>query len=241
MKHLSILGLVLTISTLVPGSVLAGVEFTSNLTFGFPKDAILSDYGFGSISLGGTARLNYPLGKETSVYSPVVFAEIKYADFGVENGYLPLVKSSPDQGVVTASDQYLLMFSGGLAYAKRAGFLRPYIQAKGGVTYHAALSRIVNSAALSAPIFEMMENTNAAWHTGVGAGMKIGLWQSSPETASKIINNIYLDISFDYMIGGKIEYLDYRSITFGSETLNYQLSQPDIRIMFFNIGTTLVF
>ena len=65
----------------LPGSLAAGLELTGLYSSGWPRGK-LSNYGYGVITTGGTARVSWAFGEKSST-ERFFFTEFGYADFGV--------------------------------------------------------------------------------------------------------------------------------------------------------------
>jgi len=224
---------------LLPGSLTAGVELAGWYSSGWPRGK-LSDYGYGVITTGGTARVSWAFGEKSST-ERFFFTEFGYADFGVETGYQVPDPQNPALGMDAATDLYWMMFSSGISLGKRFPNYRVYSSFFGGVSYYSALSRISSHYRIGYPVELLSESRGMTWHAGIGAGIKILVWNRQPSSAEHLLDEVFLDIKADYTRGGHTEYLNWRSIRDEAGAVGFDNWDANIDFFQLSFGLSLVF
>jgi|GEM_PF-4245348 len=217
--------------SLLANSVAYGFELAGWYSSGWPRGK-LGDYSYGVITTGGAARMSWGIGDKSSA-EPFFFTEFSYTDFGVETGYkIPLD---------VATDFYLMMFRSGISLEKRFGDFRPHCDFFGGLSYYSALSRISSHYQTSNPVNLFSECNGMTWHAGIGAGMKILIWNRLPSAAEHLLDEIFFDVRVDYTKGGDTEYLNWRSVRDEAGTIVFDNLQADIDLFQLSFGLSFVF
>jgi len=224
---------------LFPCPLFAEFEFAGFFSLGRPQGK-LKDYSFGAISTGGTARLSWRNGEKSSS-APRYYTEISYLDLGVENGFIPAGPDYSEQDLDVATDFYLLMFSPGISFGKVSGDVRPYFDLSGGPTYYSTLSRIASRHFTSQPVSILQGTSGATWHVGLGAGIKILLWERAQAPEKSKLDNFFFNAGMNYGKGGKTKYLNWRSVRSFNGVVSYNHLQVNSDMLQFNLGGSLEF
>jgi hypothetical protein len=226
---------------MIPDSASAKLEVGAGLSLAWPQGNFKEEVDF---AWGGGARAGWGF-NEQAAGGATLFFDLSYLNYGRERRVEPFSYTIPDVEVDVYTDNFMVLASPGVWVGLRKGWIRPYGELFGGLTYIATTTKIENRGIFGEQIASSTNLSDWTYNIGFGGGVQVLLWRKPAGSSLPIkttLSEALLDIKFSYIKGGEAVYLKKGSISSaGNGRVNYDTIESETTLFQARIGATFRF